>query len=289
VLHLDPDERTTWRRALAAVAATALVAAAAAQPALRSERTEGTRTDAEAFVVVDITRSMRASSAPGRPTRFARAQRLAREIRDALPQVPTGVATLTDRVLPHLFPTPDGAVFAETVDRALEPERPAPSEPAIQATDLSALAAVPEANLFGTSARRRLLVVLTDGESRPFDASEVGGTLAAARMGLVLVRVGNTDERVFTAGRPERNYVPDPLAGETLDSLAGAAGGSAFGEADESGAVRAARDYLGSGPTAERGRGERVIPLGPYLALLALIPLAFLLRGPSFPRPVLAE
>jgi hypothetical protein len=289
MLRLDPDTRATRRRALAAVAATALVAAAAAQPVIRTERTQKTRTDAEAIVVVDITRSMRASSAPGEATRFARAQRLAREIRDGLPGVPTGVASLTDRVLPHLFPTPDRAVFAETVDRALEPERPAPSEPAIQATDFAALAAVPEANVFDTSARRRLLVVLTDGESRPFDAADVGGTLRAGRIGLVLVHVGNTDERVFTRGRAETNYAPDPLAGEALDALAGAAGGESVAEDDVGGAGRAARNYLGSGPTAERGRGERLIPLGPYLALLALVPLAFLVRGRPFPRPAFAE
>lgn len=289
VLGLHPDTSTSERRALAAFAAAALVAAAAAQPAIRTERTQQTRTDVEALVVVDVSRSMRAAAAPGRPTRFRRAQRLATEIRDALPEVPTGVASMTDRVLPHLFPTPDRAVFAETVQRALALEQPAPAQRAVRVTSFEALGAVPDANIFDASARRRLLVVLTDGESRAFDAGAVGRSLASARIGLVLVRVGNPSERVFSNGRPEGRYVPDPLAAETLDQLAAAAGGRAVAETDAGGAARAGRDFLGSGPTAARGRGERLITLGPYLALLALLPLAYLLRATGFRPPILAS
>jgi VWA domain-containing protein len=289
VLGLDPDIRTTRGRAFAAVIAAALVAAAAAQPAIRTERTQKTRTDVQAMVVVDVSRSMRASAAPGSPTRFARAQRLATQIRDGLPEVPTGVASLTDRVLPHLFPTPDRAVFAETVQRALTPERPAPAEPAVQATSLAALAAVHSANIFENAAQRRLLVVLTDGDSRPFDAQTVARALTSGHIGLVLVRIGSTSERVFSGGRAEPRYVPDQLALRVVDSLAAAAGGSAVGEEDTAAAVRGARDYLGSGPTGNRGRGERLIPLGPLLALLALVPLGFLVRAPGFRRVALAE
>lgn len=286
VLALHADTRAARRRALAAVAAAALVAAAAAQPAIRSQRTQKTRTDAEAFVVVDISRSMLASATADSATRLARAQRLAVEIRDGLPEVPTGVASLTDRVLPHLFPTADRAVFAETVQRALAPERPAPTYPAVQATSLAALAGVPAANVFDASSQRRLLVVLTDGESRRFDATAVMRTLRSARIGVVLVRVGNTKERVFTRGRPESGYVPDPLAARSLAALA-AAGGKRAENAEE--AVRAARAVLGSGPTAKRGRGERLTALGPFLALLSLLPLALLVRAPAFRRFAPAE
>jgi hypothetical protein len=268
LLGLDPDARVARRRAVAAFAAVALVALAAAQPAIRTDRSERTRTDAQAFVVVDISRSMLAAAAPGSPTRLARAQEQAIEIRDALAEVPVGVASLTDRVLPHLFPTPDRAVFSETVRRALAPERPAPAEREVQATTLSALSAVPGANLFSPSARRRLLIVLTDGESRPFDAPTVAGALREAKIGLVLVRVGDVDERVFTQGRPEPGYRPDPLAASTIDALADATGRTT------------ARDYLGSGPTHALGRGERLFPLGPLTAVLTLVPLGFLLRRP---------
>jgi hypothetical protein len=278
VLGLDPDTGMAARRGLAAAAAAALVALAAAQPALRDERSERMRTDVQALVVVDVSRSMRASAAPGRPTRFERAQRVATEIRNSLPEVPTGVGSLTDRVLPHLFPTPDEEVFTETVARALTPERPAPTERAIQVTNLAALAAVPRSNIFDRSTRR-LLVVLTDGESRPFDAGGVGRALRAAGTGVVPVRMGSPSERIYNDGRLEPRYVPDPLAGEVLDSLATANGRSALGEDDVAGATRVARDFLGSGPTTERGRGERVIALGPFVALLALLPLAFLFSG----------
>jgi len=277
VLSLDPDERVRRRRAVAAVIATALVALAAAQPALRTERSERTRTDAQAFIVVDISRSMLAAAAPGARTRFARAQERAIEIRDALPEVPMGVASLTDRVLPHLFPTPDRAVFAETVRRALAPKRPAPAEREVQATSLAALAAVPGANFFSPLVRRRLLIVLTDGETRPFDAPAVARALKAARIGLVLVRVGNARERVFTRGRPEPSYRPDPLAGQTIDALAAATGHTT------------ARDFLGSGRTHALRRGERLLPLGPLTAVLALVPLSFLLRRPRSRKLALAN
>ena len=231
------------------------------------------------LVVVDVSRSMRASAAPGRPTRFTRAQRAAVEIRDALPEVPTGIASLTDRVLPHLFPTADRDVFVETVERALRPEQPAPAERSVQATALGALAGVPSGNVFDPSARRRLLVVVTDGESRPFDPASIRRVLAAARIGLVVVRVGDEAERVYDHGRPEAGYVPDPLAGEAVAALAGE---NAFAERDAADAARAARDLLGRGPTVERERARRLVPLGPYLALLALLPLALLLRLPGF-------
>jgi hypothetical protein len=111
-------------------------------------------------------------------------------------------------------------------------------------------------------------------------------TLESARIGLVVVRVGNPKERVFTRGRPEAGYVPDPLAGRTLAALA-AAGAERADSAVE--AARAARDILGSGPTAKSGRGVQLTALGPFLALLALVPLALLLRAPAFRRLAAAE
>jgi hypothetical protein len=78
--------------------------------------------------------------------------------------------------------------------------------------------------------------------------------------------------------------VPDPLAPELVEALASSAGGSALEEGDAGDAARAARDFLGSGPTTEGGRGERLIALAPFLALLSLLPLAFLIRAPAFRR-----
>ena len=58
---------------------------------------------------------MRASSAPGEPTRLVRARAAVMRVRRTVPDVPAGLAGLTDRVLPYLFPTVDAAGFAETL------------------------------------------------------------------------------------------------------------------------------------------------------------------------------
>jgi hypothetical protein len=119
-----------------------------------------------------------------------------------------------------------------------------------------------------------VVVVLTDGESRPFAEGEVARALRAARIDLVTVHVGDDSERVFRdGGIAEQVYRPDPRAGDTLQGLAAAAGGTAVEEDDAGGAVRAASAALGDGPTRAVGGERRLVPLAPWLALLALIPL----------------
>ena len=77
---------------------------------------------------------MLARRGPGRPTRFHRAKELAIALRDSLADVPAGVASLTDRALPHLTPTADRAAFASVVHEALGIERPPPFASARVAT-----------------------------------------------------------------------------------------------------------------------------------------------------------
>ena len=55
-------------------------------------------------------------------------------MRDALPGIPAGVATLTDRLLPDLLPNPDPSVFAQTVNQAVQIEEPPPASSNIKAT-----------------------------------------------------------------------------------------------------------------------------------------------------------
>ena len=81
-------------------------------------------TDAEAFVVIDTSRSMLARSSPRSTIRYARARAAALRFRDAFADVPVGIASFTDRVLPHLFPSADDDVFVATL-RALDRDRPA--------------------------------------------------------------------------------------------------------------------------------------------------------------------
>lgn len=298
-LGLEPPPRPHLARATAVLALFALLAAAAAQPVLVQRDDVVARTDAELFVLVDVSRSMLASASPGSSTRFERAVRLALRVRTELADVPAGVASITDRPLPHLFPTSDADVFAAVVGRSLGVDRPPPSERQRLATDLGLLVALARDNYFSPRSARRLTVLLTDGESRPFAAAAVARRLARAGIGLVVVRVGAAGERVFgPGGRLEPAYTPDRSADADVERLATlTVGGRVFGEGDLGGIAAAARAHLGSGPAVWAGESERADPLAGYLALAAGIPLAFLLvslglrpvargsaRRPAWPR-----
>ena len=104
---------------VALLAVVGLLAAAAAQPALRSSASIRVRTDVEAMFVLDTSRSMLAAGSARGPNRFARAKRLAIALRAAIPEVPSGVANFTDRVLPNLLPSASVADFDDTVARAV--------------------------------------------------------------------------------------------------------------------------------------------------------------------------
>ena len=269
-------------RAAAIVAVPALLGLAAAQPALRSTSTARLRTDAQALFVIDVSRSMQASKSPTAPTRLARAKRAAIALRAAIPEVPSGVATLTDRVLPDLLPSPDPAVFDQTVQHAVAIEQPPPANQNVVATTLGALGAVGTQNYFPASAKRRLVVVLTDGESRPFDARQVARALGRDR--LVLVHVSAAGESVYDGSQPEPGYRENPTSADELASLAAAARGKVLGERAISSAIRAERSAIGTGPTVVSGTTKRVRTLAPYVVLLALPLLLFLVAGPAIGR-----
>jgi hypothetical protein len=283
-LGLDAPGRSPWIRPAAAAAVPLLLALACAQPVLTREAERRVRTDAAAMVLVDVSRSMQARAAPGASTRLDRARDLAVRVRDGLADVPVGLASMTDRTVPLLLPSADANAFEQTVRRALASESPPPREVNTVATTLAAIGDTAGANLFLPSDRRRVVVVLTDGESRPFAEGEVARALRAARIDLVTVHVGDADERVFRdGGIAEQVYRPDPRARDTLQGLAAATGGAAV-EEDGGGAVRAAAAALGDGPTRTVGGERRLVPLAPWLALLALVPLLVALE-PRIPRP----
>jgi len=106
-------------RPLALGCAFALLGLAAAQPSLASQHERTVRTDAQMLVVLDTSRSMLASSSPGEKNRFRRAVAAGLKIRSRLGDVPVGIASMTDRLLPHLFPTADQSAFRATLARAV--------------------------------------------------------------------------------------------------------------------------------------------------------------------------
>jgi VWA domain-containing protein len=276
----EPPRRRLAAPLTALLGAGALLAAAATQPVVEWTRDREVRTDAEAFIVLDVSRSMLARRSLKTPTRIERAKAAARELRASLSDVPVGIASLTDRVLPHLFPSADQDVFRATLERSIAIERPPPRSTSLltSATSLNALAVVRSLRYFAPGAKDRLLIVLTDGESQPVFNARLGGLFRSSPpIETVFVQFWNKDEKVFSRGVPEPQYVPDPSARATLDRLAASTHGTVYSEGQIDAASHKARQLLGSGATAVRGERSGQIALAPYLAAAALLPLALLL------------
>ncbi|HSC91605.1 MAG TPA: VWA domain-containing protein [Gaiellaceae bacterium] len=275
-----PGRRGWLVPALCAVAVAALAAAAAAQPAVTRSVSQPVRTDAEVFFLVDTSRSMLASSAPGAETRIARAKDVAVELREAVADVPAGIVSLTDRPLPHLYPTADAEVFEQTMRRAVQVEHPPPLAPGARATTFEPLEVFSGSDLFfSPRARRRLLVVLTDGESRPYDVSLLGArVLDGAPLQVVLVHVWQAGERIFDRrGTPERAYRSDPASGPQLVQLARALRGVVASEDDLGAAATSVRRAAGDARATRSVTHVETTSLAPYAVLLAFAPLAVLL------------
>jgi hypothetical protein len=222
-----PPRRSAVLAAVAIVALAALVGLAAAQPVALGSEPRLVRTDAEAYFVFDITRSMLASAGPDEPDRLQRARELAREIRGAVPDVPAGIASFTNRLVPHVFPTVDRALFESGLDRSLAIERPAPDrgEGALL-TAFDALAPLQTHNFFSPDATRRVAIVLTDGESQPVSQETLRALRADPPLELLLVRVWAEDERIHRPRIPfDARYGPDPASAATLTAFAGAVAG----------------------------------------------------------------
>jgi hypothetical protein len=221
---------------------------------------------------------MLARRSSGDATRLVRAKALASGLRDELAGVPVGLASLTDRILPHLFPTADEDVFRATLARAIGIEHPPPrSTFARNATSFDSLADVATRRFFPPSATRRVLVVLTDGESTPTTAGRVGRLLGRASVKTVFVQLWDPAERVYTNGRAEPQYRPDPAGRTLLEALAVATGGNVYSEREGAAAARKSRQLIGSGPTRAQGVREARSGLAAYLALAALLPVGLLL------------
>jgi hypothetical protein len=262
-----------------------LLGLAAAQPLLGRTSTQEVRSDAEALLVVDVSRSMLARQGLGGPSRLERAKSAGVRLRASLPSVPMGIASMTNRVLPHLFPSADRDVFEATLERAIGIERPppgssflAPNQPvATNVTSFDSLAHVATQRFYSAAATHRLLVVFTDGESTQVSEAAVARRLRRARIETVFVQFWDASEQVFTKGSPELEYKPDPGARSILDRLATAAGGSVYDEESLDSAMGKARDLLGSGPTVAQSPRPDQIALAPYLAAVAFLPLTLLL------------
>jgi hypothetical protein len=272
-----PRRRTLIPVAIALVLLTSLVAVAAAQPVVVRQSLVNERADAEAFFLFDTSKSMAASEGPGQPTRLARATRMALKLRATLPDVPVGLASMTDRSLPNLMPTTDGTLFARALAQSVAVDSPPPSQPYKgRATNFQALLPLVDSHFFGAGVQRRLVVVFTDGEAEPLTA--VLRATLHQRVAAVFVHVWSADDRIYTRGRVDPNYRPDPTSTAELGELASLAGAKHVLTVDDvKQAAHDARDAVGYAGEQQRINAYARIPLAPWIVLAGVVPLAFLL------------
>jgi hypothetical protein len=269
---------------VAVVALAGLLGVAAAQPAYQKGTPLRVRSDAQLFIVIDTSRSMLARAKAGSPTRIDRAKATAARLERSLHDVPVGIATITNRVLPHLFPTTDSVVFHATLVDAVGVDKPPPGSSAFStrrsrtASTLDSLTQLASRRFYPPEARHRLAIVLTDGESRPISASSVARSLQQAHIQTIYVQFWDRHEQVFTSGKPETHYRVNPHAQAILERLAEITGGNVYGEDDPGAVTQDVHRVLGNGPTAVSARElAQPVALAPYFAGMAFLPLTLLL------------
>jgi VWA domain-containing protein len=274
-----PRKRALVPVVVALVLLPVLVGIAAAQPIVVRQQLLRERSDAQAFFVFDTSLSMSARGALGAPSRLARSERFARALRSRLPDVPVGIATMTDRTLPDLMPTTDAALFSRTLAESVGINRPPPSQAYRgRATTFEALVPILQSHFFSTSSRHKLIVVFTDGESSRLPSILKYQLVPVRGLSVLLVHVWQPGERIFNAnGRPERGYVADPTSAADLASFARLIGGKSFPENQLGRIAAAAQADVGHAGTERRVETYARVALAPWFLLGGVIPLAFLL------------
>lgn len=275
-----------YRRAvlLALTTVAALLGLAATQPTVVRRQQQHVRTDAEAWFVLDTSLSMKASPGRNAPSRFERAQNLAMRLRRALGDVPVGLASITDRAMPHLFPTANAETFDVAIRQAIGIERPPPTDGfSVRITTLGSLARIASDNFFSPTSRKRLMVAFMDGETKPFrDRSLLTLFRQPPGVSTILVRVWGANDRVYINGVVDPRYRPDAQGALYMKELAAATGGVSYDESQFNRIVDAARADVGDGPTRVLSKEKRELELAPIAALVALFPLGFLLYRRNF-------
>lgn len=277
-----PGRRTFVPVAGALVLLPALVAVAAAQPVVVRQQLVRERGDAQAFIVIDTSESMKAAAGRGKPTRLSRARHLALRLQAALGDVPVGLATMTDRVLPDLMPTTDPALFDRALAQSVGIDEPPPTQPyrRNRATTLQALVPVISSHFFSDTVKHRLLVVLTDGEaSRDLQLYALG---IGHALRPVFVHVWEPGEHIYRRTRVDRFYAADPTSAGLLKRAAALAGGNSLEEHDFHELVKVAHQRLGHGNDVAHVDAYARIALAPWVALSGILPLGFLFYRRNF-------
>jgi hypothetical protein len=283
----QPPLRSVLPLAVSLAAVPLLLALAVAQPIQERSKRHVDRADAQAYAVLDTSGSMQASLRPSSPTRLARAKAEALALRRRLPDVRFGIASMTDRTLPHLFPSGDLSVFEATLAQSVGIERPPPSISTLRATSFSSLDSLAVRGFY--TAPRRVAIVFTDGEADE-PTAQVLRDLHRANIRFVFVQVWEPTERIYVGTVPDPNYRPDRRSGAALRQAAALTGGRAVGSGDLARLLSATRGELGGGGRTETLEQQdlRQVPLAKWFVLAALFPLAFVLwqrnLGGALPR-----
>jgi hypothetical protein len=274
--------RTPRRRELVAAAVAlalvpALVGVAAAQPVVIHRQAVTERVDAQVYIVFDTSLSMSARTGPHGPTRLARAKREAEALIPQLGNIPVGIATLTDRVLPSLLPTTGVPLVLRTVNQSVRIDEPPPSlRYHGRASTLESLAELEGDRIFPPGVEHPMLVVSTDGEEKappPFTGLSYAQQFAIPPF---FVHVWAPTERHYVDGRIDPNYLPDPTSSSILAHVAALSHGRVFREGDVGGVLAAIRAKAGSKPSTTTLLGFRRVALGQWFLLGGVVPLAFL-------------
>jgi hypothetical protein len=221
---------------------------------------------------------MAAAPSPESPRRFDRAIETAERLHQRLANIPSGVATMTDRVVPSLFPTGNDEVFTAALEDALAIGQPPPRGYEDIGTDFASLDTFGSGTFYSPTAKRRVAIVLTDGESRPFDSALLQEALGAGPpVDFVVMRFWSRRDRVWRGGSPAKDFRPIEASAARTAQLVRATDGKEASPGDIDSVVRTVRSAVGSGPEVEQGQLLRVIGLGKWFALASLVPLGYLI------------
>ncbi|MGH3009824.1 MAG: hypothetical protein ACRDLM_10535 [Gaiellaceae bacterium] len=272
-----PGRRDLAVVAIALTLLPALVAVAAAQPVVVHRRALTERIDAQVFIVFDTSLSMSAQSSPQSPNRLERAEREAKQVIPQLGNIPVGIATMTDRVLPNVLPTTNTALVLRTMDQSIGVNEPPPSQRyPVRATSLQALYLIPAEHLFAPDIKHPILVVFTDGEASPLPRG-IGYALAhQLTIPPLFVHVWTPTEHIYVHGRIDPRYRPDLASGAVLKQFAQATHGQVFAAGDAGALLGAIRAEAGTRPSQTLILGYARVALGPWFLLAGVVPLGFL-------------
>ena len=274
-----PRRRELVTIAVALALLPVLVAAAATQPVVIHKQTLTQRVDAQVFLVFDTSLSMSARSGPNAPTRLARAEQEATAVIPQLGDIPVGIATMTDRVLPNLMPTTNIGVALRTVDQAVRINEPPPGiKYPDRASTLEAIVPIESDRLFPPGVKHPILVIFTDGEEQGLPPFTTYSSLAQQiAIPPLFVHVWAPTEHIYSHGRINSRYAPDPASSRVLTDFARAAHGLVLREGDVKGLLSAIHSEAGSKPVTTMSLGYSRIPLAPWILVAGVIPLGFLL------------